>query len=209
MKLIVKDITGKETGEYEVKFEAPEANKGSQAVHDVVVAYMAAQRSGTANTKTKSEVAGSGKKPWRQKGTGRARAGSVRSPLWEGGGVVFGPRPRDYRKKVTPATKKLALRRAISSRIQDGAVTLLNDLEIKEVKTKAFIQIMNSLSLQGSTLVVSGNVDKNMVLASRNVPGVASTVGDLVNTYEILKFKNIVFTMSAFEKLEGRLAGSK
>lgn len=209
MKLKVKDITGKETGEYELRFEAPEGDKGSQAVHDVVVAHMAAQRSGTANAKTKSEVAGSGKKPWRQKGTGRARAGSVRSPLWEGGGVVFGPRPRDFRKKVTPATRKLALRRVVSARIADGAVTILDDLGLKENKTKAFIQILKSLNLEGSTLMVSGDVDKNLVLASRNVPGVASTVGDLVNTYELLKFKNIVFTRSAFEKLESRLIASK
>ena len=209
MKLKVKDISGQETGEYEVRFEAPEGDKGTQAIHDVVVAYMAAQRSGSANTKTKGEVAGSGKKPWRQKGTGRARVGSVRSPLWEGGGVVFGPKPRDYRKKVTPATKRLALRKAVAERIEDGAVTIVDDLKLQDSKTKAFIKILKSLSLEGSTLVVCGEVDKNLVLASRNVPDVVSTVGDLVNTYEVLKYKNIVFTKGAFEKLENRLNSSK
>src|SRR5438034_8744786 len=112
MKLKVRDTKGKEQGELEVKFELVEGGKGTQAVHDTVVAYMAAQRSGTASTKTMGEVAGTGKKPWRQKGTGRARAGSFQSPLWVGGGVVFGPKPRDFTKKISKSTRRLALRKA-------------------------------------------------------------------------------------------------
>src|SRR6476469_6533932 len=118
MKLAVKDINGKSQGEVEVKFALVEGGKGTQAVHDVVVAYNANQRMGTACTKTMGDVNGSGKKPWRQKGTGRARAGSFASPLWVGGGVVFGPKPRDFRKKVSRATKQLALRKALSTRLQ-------------------------------------------------------------------------------------------
>src|ERR671919_1855781 len=116
MKVTIKDIQGKDSGELNLSFEPVESGKGNQAVHDVVVAYMAAQRSGTACTKTMGDVAGTGKKPWRQKGTGRARAGSFASPLWVGGGVTFGPKPRDYTKKVTKKTKHLALRKAFTER---------------------------------------------------------------------------------------------
>src|SRR5277367_5198141 len=117
MKISIKDITGKDQGELEVKFALVENGKGTQAVHDVVVAYQAAQRMGTACTKTVGEVAGTNKKPWKQKGTGRARAGSFRSPLWRGGGVVFGPRPRDFTKKVSRSTRQLSLRNALSERL--------------------------------------------------------------------------------------------
>ena len=120
MKIAIKNIAGKDSGELEVKFELIENGKGSQAVHDAVVAYNAAQRSGTACTKTAGEVQGSNKKPWKQKGTGRARAGSVRSPLWAGGGVVFGPKPRDFTKKISKKTRGLALRKALSARLKAG-----------------------------------------------------------------------------------------
>src|SRR3974377_1721989 len=120
MKLTIKDITGKDQGQLEVKFPIVEDGKGTQAAPDRVVAYQADQRLGTANTKTMGEVAGTGKKPWRQKGTGRARAGSFQSPLWRGGGVVFGPKPRDFSKKVNRKTKQLALRKALSERLRSG-----------------------------------------------------------------------------------------
>src|SRR5258706_1327410 len=122
MKLTVKDINGNQQGELEVKFELVEGGRGTQAVHDTVVAFMASQRMGTACTKTAGEVAGSNKKPWRQKGTGRARAGSVRSPLWAGGGVVFGPKPRDFGKKVNNKTRQLALRKALTERLKAGDI---------------------------------------------------------------------------------------
>src|SRR3954465_5577185 len=122
-----------------------EDGKGTQAVHDTVVAYMAAQRMGTASTKTMGEVAGSGKKPWRQKGTGRARAGSFASPLWRGGGVVHGPKPRDFSKKVTRKTKQLALRKALTERINAGEITVLEDIKLDSPKTKSFVGILNSL----------------------------------------------------------------
>src|SRR5574337_417191 len=122
MKLTIKDTKGKDQGELETRFPLVEDGKGTQAVHDTVVAYQAAQRSGTASTKTMGEVAGSGKKPWRQKGTGRARAGSFASPLWRGGGVVFGPKPRDFRKKVNRKVQRIALRKALSERLKAGDV---------------------------------------------------------------------------------------
>ena len=131
MKLTIKDTKGNNQGELEVKFPLVENGKGTQAVHDTVVAYQAAQRMGTASTKTMGEVAGSGKKPWRQKGTGRARAGSFASPLWRGGGVVFGPKPRDFSKKVSRKTKQLALRKALTERLKAGDVVLVG-LELVE-----------------------------------------------------------------------------
>src|ERR1700723_2296431 len=138
MKLKIQDIKGKSQGELEVKFPIIENGKGTQAVHDTVVAYNAAQRSGTACTKTVGEVAGSNKKPWKQKGTGRARAGSVRSPLWAGGGVVFGPKPRDFSKKVSKKTRSLALRKALSERLKAGDVLVVDDLKLTSAKTKHF-----------------------------------------------------------------------
>src|SRR3954451_2751438 len=131
MKLTIKDSKGKNQGELEVKFTMIEDGKGTQAVHDTVVAYMAAQRMGTASTKTMGEVAGSGKKPWRQKGTGRARAGSFASPLWRGGGVVFGPKPRDFGKKISRNTRQLALRKALTERLRAGDVLVVDELKLE------------------------------------------------------------------------------
>src|SRR5271170_2966062 len=161
MKIAIKNIEGKSQGELEVKFELVETGKGTQAVHDTVVAYRAAQRSGTACTKTVGEVAGSNKKPWKQKGTGRARAGSLRSPLWAGGGVVFGPKPRDFSKKISKKTRALALRKALSERLKAGDVLVVDDLKFASPKTKQFIGVLAALELTGTTLVVSHGVDKN------------------------------------------------
>src|SRR3984957_654790 len=170
MKLPVKNIQGQAQGELEVKIPLVENGKGTQAVHDTFVAFRAAQRSGTASTKNVGEVAGTNKKPWKQKGTGRARAGSHQSPLWVGGGVVFGPRPRDFSKKISKKTKQLALRKALSERIKAGDVVVVEDLKLESAKTKNFIGVMSKLDLKGSMLVVSAGADKNLSLASRNVP---------------------------------------
>src|SRR5271155_1842820 len=204
MKLKIQNLEGKNQGELEVKFELIENGKGTQAVHDTVVAYRAAQRSGTACTKTVGEVAGSNKKPWKQKGTGRARAGSVRSPLWAGGGVVFGPKPRDFSKKISRKTKQLALRKALSERLKAGDVVIVDDLKLVSPKTKEFIGLISALDLKGTTLVISA-ADKNLALASRNVRNVTVTTGDSLNTYDILRPDKLLFTRSAFEKVEARL----
>ncbi|HTV43603.1 MAG TPA: 50S ribosomal protein L4 [Candidatus Sulfotelmatobacter sp.] len=206
MKIAIKNLEGKDQGEHEIKFPLVQDGRGTQAVHDAVVAYRAAQRSGTASTKTVGEVAGTNKKPWRQKGTGRARAGSFRSPLWAGGGVVFGPRPRDFAKKVSKKTKQLALRKALSERIKAGDVVLVDDLKLASPKTKDFVGVISRLELKGSTLVVSSGIDKNLSLASRNVPNVALTTSDSLNTYDVLRPAKLLFTKSAFEKIESRLA---
>jgi len=206
MKLPIKDLSGQDQGQYEVRFPLVEDGKGTQAVHDTVVAYLAAQRSGTANTKTMGEVAGTGKKPWRQKGTGRARAGSFQSPLWRGGGVVFGPKPRDFRKKVNAKTRKLALRKALTERMKAGDVILVDDLKLGSHKTKEFVRVLAALAPKGTALIVSASVDRNLILASRNVPQVAVTTGDCLNTYDVLRPDRLIFTRAAFEKVEARLS---
>ena len=205
MKIAIKNIEGKKAGELEVKFPLIEDGKGTQAVHDVVVAYQAAQRSGTACTKNVGEVSGSNKKPWRQKGTGRARAGSHQSPLWVGGGVVFGPKPRDFAKKVSKGTRQLALRKALSERLKAGDVVVVEELKLASPKTKDFVGLMSTLELTGTTLIVSSEADKNLTLASRNIPDVSLTTSDSLNTYDILRPDKLLFTKSAFEKVEARL----
>jgi large subunit ribosomal protein L4 len=205
MKLTIKDINGKDQGELEVKFPLIENGKGTQAVHDTVVAYQAAQRMGTACTKNVGDVAGTNKKPWRQKGTGRARAGSFQSPLWRGGGVVFGPKPRDFTKKVSHNTKQLALRKAMSERLRAGDVLVVDDLKLGSAKTKEFAEVLSALELKGSALIVAA-ADKNLTLASRNVPDVALTTCEVLNTYDVLRPDKLVFTRNAFEQLEARLA---
>src|ERR1041385_3494183 len=147
MKLTIKDTKGNEQGELEVTFPLVEDGKGTQAVHDVVVAYQAAQRMGTACTKNVGEVAGTNKKPWRQKGTGRARAGSFQSPLWRGGGVVFGPKPRDFGRKVNKSTKQLALRKALSERLKSGDVVVVDDLKLGSPKTREFVGALRALQV--------------------------------------------------------------
>jgi large subunit ribosomal protein L4 len=205
MKIAIKNIEGKSQGELEVKFELIETGKGTQAVHDTVVAYNAAQRSGTACTKTVGEVAGSNKKPWKQKGTGRARAGSFRSPLWAGGGVVFGPKPRDFSKKVSKKTRALALRKALSERLKAGDVVVVDDLKLGSPKTKGITGLISALELYGTTLLISSEIDKNLTLASRNVYNVSLTTSDSLNTYDVLRPDKLLFTKSAFEKVSDRL----
>jgi large subunit ribosomal protein L4 len=206
MKIAIKDIKGMAQGELEVKFPIVEDGKGTQAVHDAVVAYQAAQRMGTACTKNVGDVAGTNKKPWRQKGTGRARAGSFQSPLWRGGGVVFGPKPRDFTKKISRKTRQLALRKALSERLKAGDVVVVDDLKLGSPKTKDFVGVLSALELNGSALMVTQDADKNLTLASRNIPNVTLTTCDLLSTYDVLRPDKLVFTKGAFEKVEARLA---
>ena len=205
MKLSVKNTQGKPAGELEVKFELIENGRGTQAVHDTVVAYQAAQRMGTACTKTVGDVAGSNKKPWKQKGTGRARAGSFRSPLWAGGGVVFGPKPRSYAKKVNDRTRKLSLRKALTERLKAGDVVIVDDIKLSSSKTKEFVSVLSALGLKGSTLIVAAGANDNLLRASRNLELVSMTTSDTLNTYDVLRPDHLLFTRSAFETVEARL----
>jgi large subunit ribosomal protein L4 len=205
MKISVKNSQGKAAGEYEVKFALVENGRGTQAVHDTVVAYRAAQRSGTASTKTAGEVTGTNKKPWRQKGTGRARAGSFQSPLWVGGGVVFGPKPRSFAKKVNARTKQLALRKALSERLKAGDVVIVDDLRLSSPKTKEVVGIVNALEIDGTAIIVATGENKNLALAARNLPNLWLATSETLNTYDVLRPDKLIFTKGAFEKIEARL----
>jgi len=182
--------------------------KGTQAVHDVVVAMRANRRSGTASVKTKATVNLSGKKPWKQKGTGHARAGYASSPVWSGGGVVHGPHPRSYAKKTPKAVKKLAFRKALSARILSGDVLIIDSFEIKEGKTKAFVNLIKSLAGDvRRTLVVAVSFSDSTFLAARNVAGDLLMTAAEVNTENLLAFDKIIITKDALAALGTRLNG--
>ncbi|PWU07141.1 MAG: 50S ribosomal protein L4 [Verrucomicrobia bacterium] len=180
--------------------------KGTQAVHDVVVALRANRRSGTANTKTKGEVALSGAKPWRQKGTGRARAGYKSSPVWTGGGVAFGPKPRDYSKKIPKKIKRLALLKALSSRILSGDVLVSDTFQVAEPKTKKFLAILNGIAPKNSkVLVISHSFDENTLKAARNVQETLLLLARNVNVEHLLAFDKILITRDALNVIAERL----
>jgi large subunit ribosomal protein L4 len=182
--------------------------KGTQAVHDVVVAMRANRRSGTASVKTKATVNLSGKKPWKQKGTGRARAGYASSPVWSGGGVVHGPHPRSYAKKTPKAVKKLAFRKALSARILSGDVLIVDSFEVKDGKTKAFVNLLKGIAGDvRRTLVVSVSFGESTFLAARNVANDLLMTAAEVNTENLLAFDKIIITKDALEALGNRLNG--
>lgn len=215
MKITVKDLQGKSQGEFEVsaqleKFEVLGTKlTGTQTAHEVVTAIRAARRSGTACTKTMGEVAGSGKKPWRQKGTGRARAGSFASPLWPGGGVVFGPKPRDYSKKVNHKVSQLALQKVLSKRVFSGDLIAVDELKMQSPKTGQFVQALKDLSLSGEKVLfiatMGDDINTNFRLASRNVQKVKVVDSATVNTYDVVAYPKIVVTKKAWENIEKRI----
>src|SRR5262249_24038386 len=208
MKLTVKGIQGDQDSELEVQFPLVETNRGTQAVHATVVAFLANQRMGTACTKTVGEVSGSNKKPWRQKGTARARAGSHQSPLWAGGGVVFGPKPRDFGKKVNARTKQLALRKALTERLKAGDVQIVSDIKLDSPKTKAFVSLLSRFGLDGTALVIDAAIDRNLNLPAKNKNKIEGPPADFLNPYQVLRPNKLLITKSAFEKLEARLKDS-
>ena len=181
-------------------------DKGTQAVKDVIVAGMAGRRAGTASTLSKGEVAGSNKKPWRQKGTGRARAGLRQSPVWRGGGVAFGPKPRSYVQKVNKKLAQLAFRRALSDRIREGAVKIIDDLSVAEPRTKLVAGLLKNLGVE-SALLVTKAVDTNLCLAARNIREVAVLSARDVGVWHVVRYKNLVVSRAAWDVLEARLAG--
>jgi large subunit ribosomal protein L4 len=197
-------MQGKDQGEMEVTFALIENGSATQAVHDTIVSFRAAQRMGTACTKNAGEVNGTNRKPWRQKGTGRARAGSFQSPLWRGGGVVFGPRPRDFSTKANRSVKRLALRKALSERLKAGDVMVIEDFKLASSKTKEFLAVLSALQVKGTALIVS-NADPNLRLASRNIPNIQLTTAQDLNTYQVLRGDKVLFTRGALEIVAERL----
>lgn len=184
----------------ETVFGAP-VNEG--LVHQAVVRYLANQRQGTASTKTRGEVSGGGRKPWRQKGTGRARQGSIRAPQWVGGGTVFGPKPRDYRQAMPKKARRAALRSALSSKVASGELLVLDELTFEEPKTKKMVEVLENLKAAGaSALVVTGELDRNVILSARNIPGVGTTRAGDLNVYDVVAHARLIATKDAIAKIE-------
>src|SRR5256884_10000395 len=188
----------------EAKIDVIEDGRGAQAVHDTVGAMRAARRSGSANTKTKDEVNLSGAKPWRQKGTGRARAGYKSSPIWRGGGVVFGPKPRDYSKKISKSVRRLAFRKALSERINAGDVLTIDKFVVPELKTKSFLALLKKQTDARKVLLISDAFDQTTFKSARNVKLVKLASASDVNTEQLLAFEKILVTHKALERLAER-----
>ncbi|HIU78569.1 MAG TPA: 50S ribosomal protein L4 [Candidatus Avilachnospira avicola] len=170
-------------------------------VHMAVVAQLANRRQGTQKAKTRSEVSGGGRKPWRQKGTGHARQGSIRAPQWKGGGVVFAPVPRDYSMSINKKEKRAALKSALTSRVEAGKLIVLDQLSLPEIKTKEFRKVMEALKLN-KALVVLDSVDRNVILSARNIEGVKTTQVGALNTYDVMKYSTVVLTKQAVSDIE-------
>ena len=204
--LDILDCKGSRVSEYVIPDEAFELEKGEQAVHDAVVAFLAGQRAGTASTKTRGEVSGGGAKPFRQKGLGRARAGSSRSPIWVGGGTTFGPQPRNFAKKINKKVFTLALKRAFSERVVEGDVIVLESFDLPNHKTKSAKAVFDSLKItDDSILLTVPEYEETAVCATGNLPAVVLRKAASLNVYEMLRFGKVVFTKDALDAFIGRL----
>jgi large subunit ribosomal protein L4 len=193
---------GKTVGEIELLDSVFGIEPREQAVFDVVKAQRAAMRQGTHKTKTRGEVRGGGRKPWKQKGTGRARAGTSRSPIWVGGGTMFGPSPRDYSIKVNRKVRRLALKSVLTTKVQEDNFKVLDALALENVKTKDMVEVLNNLSLKGKVAVVLSEKDNNVALSARNIPNLTVTTWDHVSVFELMKYTTIVMTQAAVIKYE-------
>jgi large subunit ribosomal protein L4 len=201
-KLALLNQAGENVGEITLNDSVFGIEPNQQALYDVVKAQRAAMRQGTHDTKTRSEVRGGGRKPWRQKGTGRARQGSIRSPQWVGGGVVFGPTPRKYTLKVNRKVRRLALKSVLSSKVNDKQLFVLDALNLEAAKTKDMAQVLNNLSLSGKIMIVLDQLNETVALAARNIPGVVVTTVDQASVYELLNYPVMVTTQEAVKKYE-------
>ena len=197
----VYNIEGKEVGSIELNDAVFGVEVNEHLVHMALVNQLANNRQGTQSAKTRSEVSGGGRKPWRQKGTGHARQGSTRSPQWTGGGVVFAPKPRDYSFKMNKKEKRIALLSALSSKVADNKIVVLDAFNLDEVKTKKFAEVMSNLKVDKALVVIEGE-NKNVVLSGRNIPTVKVSATNEINTYDVLKYETLVVTKAAVEKLE-------
>lgn len=203
----ILNVKGEKVGDYTIDDSFIELEKGAQAVHDAVVCFLAEHRAGTASTKTRAEVSGAGKKPFKQKGGGRARAGSTRNPVWRHGGVAFGPKPRDYSFKVNAKVRKLALKRSFSDALENNVVVVVDALNLPDGKTKNFAAILGALKVNQNKLLVSvPDYEENLCRASGNLWNVCLLKFDCMNTYHILDSDKILFTKDALDAFLKRLA---
>ena len=197
----VVDLTGSKVGEYELSENTFGQPVNEYVLHDVVRAHLANCRQGTQSALTRAEVSGGGKKPWRQKGTGRARQGSTRSPQWRHGGVVFAPKPRDYTIRLNKKVKRVAMKSALSGKVNDNELILFENLDIAEAKTKEMVKVLNAVDAQ-KALIVLPEPDEKVERAARNIPGVKTTLVGTLNVYEILKYEKLILTKDSVKKIE-------
>ena len=201
-KVDVYDIAGKKVDTVELKDEVFGIEPNEAVVHSVLVNYLANQRQGTQSTKTRAEVSGGGRKPWRQKGTGRARQGSIRAPQWIKGGIALGPKPRSYKYTVNKKGKRLAIKSVLSSKVLEKELTVVNEIKLKEIKTKEMQKALNNLKVEGKTLILLPEKNETVQKSARNIEGVKTTLVNTINVYDLLKYKNLVITLDTVKKLE-------
>ena len=201
-KVDVYDIKGKKVSDVELAENIFGIEPNEAIVHSVLVNYLANQRQGTQSTKTRAEVRGGGKKPWRQKGTGRARQGSIRAPQWVKGGIALGPKPRSYKYTVNKKERRLAIKSLLSSKVLENELTVVDKLELKEIKTKTMVKALSDLKVEGKTLIILADKNENVQLSSRNIKGVKTIVLNTINVYDLLKYKKLVITLDTVKKLE-------
>ncbi len=197
----VYNMEGNEVGSIELNDSIFGVKINEHLVHMAVLQQLANKRQGTQKAKTRSEVRGGGRKPWRQKGTGHARQGSIRAPQWKGGGVVFAPTPRDYSFKLNKKEKRAALKSVLTSKVEEGKFIVLDDLRLDEIKTKKFVQVMNNLKLE-KALVVLNDMDTNVIASARNIPTVKTAQTNELNVFDALKYDTVVVTKAAVETIE-------
>mgnify|MGYP005779302483 CR=1 FL=1 len=201
-KVDVLDIKGKKVSSIELADSVFGIEPNEAIVHSVLVNYLANQRQGTQSTKTRAEVSGGGKKPWRQKGTGRARQGSIRAPQWIKGGIALGPKPRSYKYTVNKKEKRLAIKSVLSSKVLEKELTVVDKLELKEIKTKTMVKALADLKVEGKTLIVLPENNKNVLMSSRNIEGVKTIVANNINIFDLLKYTNLILPVDTVKKLE-------
>ncbi|MFQ9297016.1 MAG: 50S ribosomal protein L4 [Clostridia bacterium] len=201
-KVDVYDINGKKVSDVELNENVFGIEPNEAIVHEVLVNYLANQRQGTQSTKTRAEVRGGGRKPWRQKGTGRARQGSIRAPQWIKGGIALGPKPRSYRYTVNKKEKRLAIRSVLSSKVLENKLTVVDKLELAEIKTKSMVNALNNLKLEGKTLVILPEKNLNVQASTRNIEGAKAILANTINVYDLLRYTNLVLTLDTVKKLE-------
>ena len=201
-KIDVVDMKGKKVSDLELAENVFGIEPNKAVVHSVLVNYLANQRQGTQSTKTRAEVRGGGKKPWRQKGTGRARQGSIRAPQWIKGGIALGPKPRSYKYTVNKKERQLAIKSILSSKVLEKELTVVDKLEVKEIKTKTMVKALADMKVEGKTLIVLPEKNNEVYMSSRNIEGVKTILLNNINVFDLLKYTNLVLPVDTVKKLE-------
>ena len=201
-KVDVYDIKGKKVSDVQLADSVFGIEPNEAVVHSVLVNYLANQRQGTQSTKTRAEVRGGGKKPWRQKGTGRARQGSIRAPQWIKGGIALGPKPRSYKYTVNKKERRLAIKSILSSKVLEKELTVVDKLELAEIKTKTMVKALSDLKVEGTTLIILPEQNKNVLMSARNIEGVKTILINNINVFDLLKYNKLVLPLETVKKLE-------